>query len=107
MTNFSMRTRLRLSFVAAAVLAAGRTATSQTLDRSQRPVAPPGVPAVFPRVETRTLRNGLRVKIVENHSLPIVAVRVLIDVDSLADPVGKEGLYALTMSMLREGTQSR
>jgi zinc protease len=52
------------------------------------------------------LPNGLRVVLIEDHSLPLVAVRAVVGVDSLDDPVGKEGLFVLTAGMLREGTTS-
>ena len=63
-------------------------------------------PFAFPKVQTRTLPNGLRVVLIEDHALPLVAVRAVVGVDSLDDPVGKEGLFVLTAGMLREGTVS-
>lgn len=77
------------------------------VDRSKRPVAPPPAPFAFPHVATRTLSNGMRVAVVENHALPIVAVRLVLPVDSLADPRGKEGTFSLMLSMMRDGTTSR
>jgi zinc protease len=61
----------------------------------------------FPKVETRTLPNGLRVVMVEDHSVPVVAVRAAVRVDSLSDPAGKEGLSVLTLSTLGEATATR
>src|SRR5581483_9825638 len=67
--------------------------------------APKPIPAyVFPKVETRTLPNGLVVQLVENHSLPLVAVRTVIDGGALLDPAGKAGLYALDLQLMRDGT---
>ena len=83
------------------------TATAQQVDRSERPVAPPSPAFAFPHVATRTLANGMRVAVVENHAVPVVAVRIVLPVDSVADPRGKEGLYWLMLSMLRDGTTSR
>jgi zinc protease len=77
---------------------------AQMLDRSKRPVAGPPVPFTFPKLDTRTLPNGLQVTIVENHELPVVAVRAVIEGGALIDPVGKEGLSGLMTGMLREGT---
>ena len=57
-------------------------------------------------MQTRTLPNGLRIVLIEDHALPLVAVRAVVGVDSLDDPVGKEGLFILTAGMLREGTMS-
>src|SRR5882672_3127144 len=82
------------------------TAGAQRLDRSKRPDAPPTPPFVFPAVQSRTLPNGLVVQVVENHALPLVAVRVVIQGGSLVDPAGKSGLFTLDTLLLRDGTTS-
>ena len=95
--------------VACAVHAIGfsvSSASSQALDRSRRPIVPPDAPVLFPKTFSRTLANGIRVVVVEDHALPLVAVRTVSGVDSLDDPAGKEGLFALTTAMLAEGTTS-
>ncbi len=82
--------------------------SSQALDRSQRPHAPPEPAFKFPNVRMPSvLSNGLRVYVVEDHSVPVVAVRVVTSADSTLDPAGKEGLYAVTIGVLREGTRTR
>jgi predicted Zn-dependent peptidase len=55
----------------------------------------------------RTLHNGLRVAVLENHEFPVVDVTALVVAPSLLDPAGKEGVSALTAQMLAEGTTSR
>jgi zinc protease len=80
---------------------------AQGLDRSKRPVADAPAPFAFPKMETRRLSNLLNVVVIEDHSLPLVAVRAVVSADSLDDPPGKEGLYALTSGMLAEGTSTR
>jgi zinc protease len=82
------------------------TASAQRLDRSQRPAPAPAPTFKFPKMETHTLANGLRLIVVEDHALPIVATRIVLGVDSTADPAGKEGLYAVTIGAMREGTSS-
>jgi predicted Zn-dependent peptidase len=74
------------------------------LDRSRRPAAPPAAAFTFPAIERRTLPNGLEVAVVENHELPVVAVRVVAEGGALVDPPGKEGVFQLLTQMLREGT---
>jgi zinc protease len=83
------------------------TAMGQQVDRSVRPVtqAPPAFK--FPAIHTHTLANGLRLLVVEDHSVPVVAVRAVVGADSLRDSVGKEGLYAVTLGALREGSTNR
>ena len=83
---------------------ATHVASGQSLDRSKRPATPPEPAFRFPAAHSQTLANGLRVVVVEDHALPLVAVRAYVGADSLSDPAGKEGLFALTAAMLREGT---
>jgi zinc protease len=90
--------------VAAALATAVVPLGAQELDRSKRPTPPPAAPFKFPRVDLRTLRNGIPVAIVENHDLPIVAVRAVFAGGSRLDPIGKEGVWQLVTAMLREGT---
>ncbi|MEO6878857.1 MAG: pitrilysin family protein, partial [Gemmatimonadaceae bacterium] len=94
------------ALVIVGTVGAAAVAGAQTLDRSKEPVAPAAAPFKFPTTHSRTLANGLRVIVVENHALPLVTVRAVLDADSLSDPVGKEGLFALTSAMLREGTKT-
>lgn len=95
----------RLAMPALLLASAGR-ARGQDLDRSKQPTTA-AVPAfAFPKIRTHRLSNGLRLIVAEEHSLPLVAVRVVLGVDSTADPPGKEGLYAVTLGALREGTAS-
>ena len=99
--------RSRLGAGALTFIALTSVATAQRVDRSKVPPAADATPFVFPRMQTRVLDNGLRVIVVEDHALPLVAVRAVVLADSLDDPTGKEGLYALTAEMLREGTATR
>jgi predicted Zn-dependent peptidase len=101
-----MRLAALVSLAATAVVAHGRGAHAQTLDRTKPPQPAAPAPFVFPKAQTQRLPNGLRVVLIENHTLPLVAVRAVIGVDSLADPIGQEGLFALTTGTLREGTMS-
>ena len=72
-----------------------------------RPATPAAQSFTFPRVQSHKLPNGLRVLIVEDHSVPVVAVRAVLGVDEMFDPAGKEGTYQLMLGALREGTVSR
>jgi zinc protease len=102
----SARVLLRVALAGVALTAAARSVIAQTLDRTKQPPGSTPAPFVFPKVQTRTMPNGLRVILIEDHALPLVAVRAVVGVDSLNDPVGKEGLFVLTAGMLREGTTS-
>jgi zinc protease len=80
---------------------------AQGLDRARRPDVPPPKVFVLPKVQSRTLPNGLRVVVAENHALPLVAIRIVLDANQSCDPEGREGLFTLDTLMLREGTEAR
>ena len=98
-----------LLFCAAGLLSClASPGTAQGLDRAQRPKAGPEPAFKFPNVRMpNVLANGLHVYVVEDHSVPVVAVRVVTSADSTLDPPGKEGLYAVTLAALIEGTATR
>jgi zinc protease len=76
------------------------------VDRSRLPDVGPDPPFVFPEIVRHTLGNGLAVRTVEHHSLPIVTFVLQVDGGSAADPGGLEGLAAVTADMVDEGTGS-
>jgi predicted Zn-dependent peptidase len=53
------------------------------------------------------LANGLRVRLVEHHRLPIVALHLVVDAGAARDPGRLQGLASFTASMLTEGTRTR
>ena len=71
-------------------------------------VAPPAPGALrawqFPQVQSFTLGNGLRVLLVERHSLPMISMRAIMDAGSLREGAEQNGLAALTGALLEEGT---
>ncbi len=88
-------------------VALGTRIGAQQVDRAVRPQAGPLPAFKFPAVRTHTLANGVRLLVVEDHSVPVVAVRAIVGTDSTWDPPGKEGLYAVTLGALREGSTTR
>ena len=60
----------------------------------------------LPTMVERTLPNGLRLVIVEQHELPVVDAQLVIRTGTEADPAGKAGLATLTANMLDEGAGS-
>ena len=73
--------------------------------RKQQPAAAEPRPFKFPAVKPFTLKNGIKVYLVEQHTLPIVSMDLNFDGGSITDPKGKDGLAGLCMAMLTEGTQ--
>jgi zinc protease len=75
-----------------------------TADRSRLPV-PGRTPSFrFPAIERSALANGLRVWTVPHTSIPVATIMLLIRRGAADDPTGREGLAALTVDMLDEGT---
>jgi len=106
----STLTRARRTLAAAALLAAALPAVdahAQPLDRSRRPTPPPAAPFRLPAVEMRRLSNGIPVAVIQNHQLPVVSVRAVIDAGPLLEPAEKAGLAQLVNTMLSEGTTTR
>ena len=67
---------------------------------------PPGAlrPYVFPRVEQFQLPNGLKVVLVEKHTLPLIEGRLILDAGAQREPAAKNGVASLTGRLLSEGT---
>ncbi len=88
-----------------------QTATPQELAfpeedfRTKQP--PAGKPRDFrlPKVKPFSLKNGVKVFLVEQHALPIVSLDLNFDGGAMTDPKGKEGLASVCMGMLTEGTE--
>jgi zinc protease len=55
----------------------------------------------------RQLSNGLQVRIVEQHELPVVQMSLLVPIGTDADPPGRYGIAGLTSAMLTEGAGAR
>ena len=60
-----------------------------------------------PRFERRKLSNGLALRIVEQHDLPIVSLNLVLKSGETSSPKGKEGLCSIVLAMLSRGTKSR
>ena len=84
-----------------------RPASRDTIDRSKPPVlgAPPAVS--LPPIETRTLANGLRIVVVQQHELPLADFVLLVGNGAEADPANRPGLATFTSGLLTDGTTSR
>ena len=73
-------------------------------DRSRLPAPGPDPPFHFPSIVRHTLKNGLKVRTVEHHNVPVLTFVMEIDGGLGADPAGKEGLASITADMVDEGT---
>jgi zinc protease len=96
-----LATSRALSLMVGAVLVTAGPGSAQTVTPP-----PPGTlrPYVFPPVEQFELPNGLKVILIQKHTLPVVEGRLLLDAGAQREPAAKNGLASLTGSLLSEGT---
>jgi predicted Zn-dependent peptidase len=89
-----------------------QTATPQELVfpdepfRAQQPGPGKARPFRLPEIKPFTLKSGVKVYLVEQHTVPIVSMDLSFDGGSINDPKGKEGLASVCMAMLAEGTEA-
>jgi predicted Zn-dependent peptidase len=76
------------------------------VDRSRLPDIGPDPRFTLPAIVRHQLDNGLQLRTVEHHSVPVVTFSLIVDSGSGSDPVRQEGLAALTADMVDEGTGS-
>jgi predicted Zn-dependent peptidase len=76
-------------------------------DRSRIPENRPPPALAVPAQRHFTLGNGLRVRLVEYHRLPIVALNLVLDAGAAHDPSDVPGLASFTAAMVTEGTKTR
>lgn len=105
------RKRLLVPLLLAAACATARAPLSAAPppepDRTQvPPLGPPPALRLPPQVRFR-LANGLQVRLVEYHRLPIVALNLVVDAGAVHDPANRPGLASFTAGMLTEGTKTR
>src|SRR5882724_7925768 len=77
------------------------------VDRSRLPVPGPARGFHFPQIRKSSLANGLRVWTVYHPAIPAVTLMLLVRRGAADDPIGKEGLAAITVDMLDEGSGDR
>ncbi|HSV87691.1 MAG TPA: pitrilysin family protein, partial [Bacteroidales bacterium] len=80
--------------------------THAQVDRSVRPQPGPAPVIQLGDFETFTLRNGLRVILVENRRVPMVSFQLTLDVDPFIEGNAK-GFVGLAGTLMREGTTTR
>jgi zinc protease len=70
---------------------------------------PPAAPRSVnvPRPVERTLKNGLRVIVIENPATPLVGAQVLVKSGGEVDPANLSGLADMTAELLTKGTKTR
>ena len=97
---------LALSFALASFAGAAHAQTSPAPQATPPPPTAPRSVAV-PKPVERTLRNGLRVIVVEHHATPLVAAQLLVKNGGEVDPANLSGLADMTAELLTKGTKTR
>jgi zinc protease len=78
------------------------------LDRSKIPQGGPPKDIVIPKATTWTMPNGLQVVLVERHTLPLVAMRLIVrGAGTAGDPANQSGLASLTYDLADEAAGKR
>ena len=73
------------------------SAAKGTLDRSKLPALTTAGDTKFPEIQRATLKNGLKVLLLERHSAPIVNITLALDAGLASDPTAKAGTAFLAM----------
>jgi zinc protease len=79
----------------------------EMLDRTVRPKLGPTPVVSLPAIQKAELPNGLRVWLVENHKVPVVAFNLVLSAGSERDPLTTPGMASMTAAMVQEGTTTR
>jgi zinc protease len=115
----SMLTKIRVAaYVAVATLLALAFLISSTKAQNvggasapapQETPPPPSAPRPVnvPKPVERTLRNGLRVIVIEHHETPLVVAQLMIKSGGEVDPPDLSGVADMTASLLTKGTKTR
>jgi zinc protease len=84
-------------------------ATSNVIALQENTPPPPSAPRSvnFPKPIEKTLRNGLRVVVIEKSNDPLVAAQLLIRNGGEVDPPQLSGLAQMTANLLTKGTTTR
>ncbi len=75
--------------------------------RKDAPKAGPPPELHLPVPKTFALKNGLKVYLVEEHTLPVISAALVDLAGGGENPAGKPGLAAFTAQLLTEGTRDR
>jgi zinc protease len=95
----------RSLFIALALLTAAGCKTAGKKGEASAPTT--AVDFHIHPYETQTLANGLTVLWIPDNTLPYVSLQLMVKTGSSQDPAGKEGVAALTATLLEKGTAKR
>ncbi|MGZ8301970.1 MAG: M16 family metallopeptidase [Telluria sp.] len=82
-------------------------AEKSALDRKVVPALGAAPDVTFPAMQRATLKNGLKVILLERHSAPIVNAALVLDAGTAADGAATAGTSSLVLDLLDKGTKTR
>ncbi|MBS1797563.1 MAG: insulinase family protein [Acidobacteria bacterium] len=100
----SVKNPLRLGVFALILLSFALNLFAQ---KETPPAGGPAKPFVFPAVETYTLKNGMRVSLVQYGSVPKVQIVANIRAGSLDEKPSERWISSMVASLIKEGTTTR
>ena len=92
--------RMPILAVATLLVVMAASVTAQDVEKLKYP---PLNPLKLPKVEKVTLENGLRIYVVEDHTLPTFSLSARINCGSYLEPADKIGLASICGTVLRTG----
>lgn len=84
-----------------------QSAASQAEIRKTMPEPAEMAAPVFPKYETATLANGMKLIVAQRSSVPVVNLNLLFDAGYASDQTALPGTASLALNMLDEGTTTR
>jgi zinc protease len=96
-----------LALLAGTAAAAPAQETKAPMKQQTPPPPKPAQEIHFPSFAERTLANGLRLVVIEQHETPSLSLQLLVPGGKVYAPAAKAGLADATATLLREGTQAR
>ncbi|MGH9883233.1 MAG: M16 family metallopeptidase, partial [Pyrinomonadaceae bacterium] len=104
----SVRRMVVLLFLAALPISSfGQESSGSAVPQETPP--PPAAPRAVsvPKPVEQTLKNGLRVIVIEDHDMPLISAQLLVKSGGEVDPPALSGLADMTASLLTKGTKTR
>jgi zinc protease len=98
---------MRIISVLTALALAASSVSAQQAPKQTPPPPKPAKEIRFPAFEEKTLANGLRVVVIEQHETPSLSLQLLFPGGKVHTPAGKAGLADATAALIREGTATR
>src|SRR5882724_10796865 len=80
------------------------TTTKGAVIKGKAPVNREVLKVKLPKAQEATLKNGLRVIVLERNKVPTFSMEMVVLTGGLSDPAEKRGLASVTAALLREGT---